>query len=93
MDLRTTITTRRQWRFLAALLARTDYDGLPECAGDPTAIPRPKPYAPQGCACGQCGLTFVRDTPGQQYSARCAYRPKPHKRKGRRGARATCWAG
>jgi hypothetical protein len=43
MDLRTTITTRRQWRFLAALLARTDYDSLPECAGDPTAVPRPKP--------------------------------------------------
>jgi hypothetical protein len=81
MSVLTTIKTRRQWRFLAALPARTDYDALPERAGDQTAIPRPKPYAPQLCACGRCGLTFVRDAPGQKYSPHCAYRPKPHRRK------------
>jgi hypothetical protein len=64
---------------LRELLAETDYDALPEKAGDPKATPRPKAHEPRPCACGRCGLTFAPagTQAGRKYHMHCPNRKYP----------------
>jgi hypothetical protein len=59
---------------VARLLETADYDALPERPGYPNAVPKPKAFDPRPCACGECGLQFVPNSPTRKYHPQCPTR-------------------